>query len=90
MQKPRNRNRQGEDPVGECCDELTYNAYLQRRNKDFGGDFIVSVTSAPTYAADDLLGLKEKDINKAIELLREHNYIIVDLEGQIIRKETKE
>ena len=33
---------------------------------------------------------KAKDINKAIELLREHNYIIVDLEGQIIRKETKE
>ena len=30
---------------------------------------------------------KAKDINKAIELLREHNYIIVDLEGQIIRKE---
>ena len=30
---------------------------------------------------------KEKEINKAIELLREHNYIIVDLEGQIIRKE---
>tara|TARA_R110002167_G_scaffold80618_3_gene221536 strand:+ start:4297 stop:4449 length:153 start_codon:yes stop_codon:yes gene_type:complete len=33
---------------------------------------------------------KAKDINKAIELLKEHNYIIVDLEGQIIRKETKE
>ena len=33
---------------------------------------------------------KAKKINKAIELLREHNYIIVDLEGQIIRKETKE
>ena len=33
---------------------------------------------------------KAKEINKAIELLREHNYIIVDLEGQIIRKKTKE
>ena len=33
---------------------------------------------------------RAKEINKAIELLREHNYIIVDLEGQIIRKETKE
>tara|TARA_R110000796_G_scaffold83244_2_gene182279 strand:+ start:102 stop:254 length:153 start_codon:yes stop_codon:yes gene_type:complete len=33
---------------------------------------------------------KAKEINKAIELLKEHNYIIVDLEGQIIRKETKE
>tara|TARA_R110000824_G_scaffold374259_1_gene564757 strand:+ start:123 stop:275 length:153 start_codon:yes stop_codon:yes gene_type:complete len=33
---------------------------------------------------------KAKEINKAIDLLREHNYIIVDLEGQIIRKETKE
>tara|TARA_R110000744_G_scaffold948_1_gene3494 strand:- start:5032 stop:5181 length:150 start_codon:yes stop_codon:yes gene_type:complete len=29
---------------------------------------------------------RAKEINKAIELLREHNYIIVDLEGQIIRK----
>ena len=33
---------------------------------------------------------KAKEINKAIDLLKEHNYIIVDLEGQIIRKETKE
>ena len=29
---------------------------------------------------------RANEINKAIELLREHNYIIVDLEGQIIRK----
>ncbi len=33
---------------------------------------------------------KAKEINKAIELLREHNYVIVDLEGQIIRKEITE
>ena len=33
---------------------------------------------------------KAKEINKAIELLRAHNYVIVDLEGQIIRKETTE
>jgi len=29
---------------------------------------------------------KAKDINKAIELLIEHNYIVVDLEGQILHK----
>ena len=33
---------------------------------------------------------KAKEINKAIELLREHNYVIVDLEGQIIRKDITE
>lgn len=29
-----------------------------------------------------------KKINKAIELLVEHNYTVVDLQGQIINKET--
>ena len=31
--------------------------------------------------------IDKADNNKAIKLLKEHNYIIVDLEGQIIRKE---
>ena len=30
---------------------------------------------------------RAKQINLAIELLKEHNYTIVDLEGNIIRKE---
>jgi hypothetical protein len=29
-----------------------------------------------------------KKINKSIELLVEHNYTVVDLEGQILNKET--
>ena len=29
-----------------------------------------------------------KKINKAIELLIEHNYTVLDLQGQIINKET--
>jgi len=32
---------------------------------------------------------RAKKINKAIELLKEHNYTIVDLEGNIIRKESE-
>jgi hypothetical protein len=31
---------------------------------------------------------KAKEINLAIELLVEHNYTVVDLQGQIINKET--
>ena len=31
---------------------------------------------------------KAKEINKAIELLVQHNYTVVDLEGQILNKET--
>jgi hypothetical protein len=31
---------------------------------------------------------KANEINKAIELLVEHNYTVVDLEGQILNKET--
>lgn len=31
---------------------------------------------------------KAKEINKSIELLVEHNYTVVDLEGHIINKET--
>ena len=31
---------------------------------------------------------KAKEINKAIELLVKHNYTVVDLQGQIINKET--
>lgn len=31
---------------------------------------------------------KAKEINKAIELLVKHNYTVLDLEGQIINKET--
>tara|TARA_R110000796_G_scaffold116318_1_gene228799 strand:+ start:239 stop:391 length:153 start_codon:yes stop_codon:yes gene_type:complete len=32
---------------------------------------------------------RAKQINRAIELLKEHNYTIVDLEGNIIRKENE-
>mgnify|MGYP003624267880 FL=1 len=32
---------------------------------------------------------RAKQINLAIELLKEHNYTIVDLEGNIIRKENE-
>jgi hypothetical protein len=31
---------------------------------------------------------KAKEINEAIELLIEHNYTVVNLEGQILNKET--
>ena len=31
---------------------------------------------------------KAKEINKSIELLVQHNYTVVDLQGQIINKET--
>tara|TARA_R110000744_G_scaffold102940_4_gene197584 strand:+ start:1748 stop:1903 length:156 start_codon:yes stop_codon:yes gene_type:complete len=32
---------------------------------------------------------RAKQINSAIELLKEHNYTIIDLEGKWIRKETE-
>ena len=32
---------------------------------------------------------RAKAINKAIELLKEHNYTVVDLQGNIIRKESE-